>query len=466
MITDSKYLLEFLPEQRWFGFKGNALAGIEVIDEVVLEEGPPRLVIALVSVSFEGTLVYFQLPLLIDQDGRSRDATHEPGRLKVIGELMAHGESVKGNVGVFHFRGPGLDPLADPPGRSVRVMAAEQSNTSIVLDERFIVKFFRRLAVGSNPDLELNRRLTSEGFDHVPAQVGEITYEGTIDGDEVSIDLGIAQRYLADGTDAWEEVLRRLSVFYDEVDPADADEDRRFLTEERSRDLLDQIADLGEVIASMHVALARDEGEIDFAPEPSTIEDIDDLRARIEEAAGDIEVIGDLRPNLRERLDILSSIEVGGAKTRVHGDLHLGQVMTTPRGWMILDFEGEPLRPLEERRAKRSALKDVAGMIRSFDYAAIAALFNRCEPDSEAWTELEPWARCWEQAARERFLSGYLTRAHEGRFLPADRETLTVLLQGFELEKALYELAYEEGHRPDWIRIPLHGIRRILEGPA
>lgn len=464
MITDSKSLLEFLPEQRWFGYKGNALAGVEIIDEVILAEGPPSLVIAIVSVNFEGTFVYYQLPLLVDSNGRSRDAIGEPERLKPIGELMAHGESVKGNVGVFHFGGPGLDPLADPPGReSIRVMGAEQSNTSIVLDERLIVKFFRRLDVGPNPDLELNLLLTSEGFDHVPAQVGEITYETTIDGDEVSIDLGVAQRFLADGTDAWADVLRRLSAFYDEVDPADAAEDRPFLTEERSGDLLDQIGDLGDVIASMHVALAREEGGPDFVPEPMTADDVAGLKTGIEEMLDEAHAIGDLHQQIRERLEVLSTVEDAGAKTRVHGDLHLGQVMATPRGWMILDFEGEPLRSLEVRRAKRSALKDVAGLLRSLNYAAIAALFERCEPDSDTYKDLEPWARCWEQAARERFLSGYLTRAHEGRFLPADRAALSALLQCFELEKALYELAYEEGHRPQWVRIPIHGIRRILE---
>lgn len=464
MITDPKRLLESIPEQRWFGHKGKALAGIELLDEVILSEGPPALVIAIVGVNFEGELIYYQLPLLVDTDGSARDATREPGRLKLIGELMVHGETVKGNSGVFHFGGPGLDPLAPPPGdRSIRVMEAEQSNTSVVLDEQVILKFFRRLDVGPNPDLELNRLLTREGFEHVPAQVGEISYEGTIDAEEVEIDLAIAQRFLADGTDAWADILHRLQRFYDEVDPADTPEDQRFLTEDRSGDLLDKIGDLGEAIASMHITLARDESATHLAPDPMTADDIGELKLRIERALSGAAAVADLHDVIEKRLAVLVGIEDAGAKIRVHGDLHLGQVMVTPRGWMILDFEGEPLRSLEERRAKQSPLKDVAGMLRSFNYVAVAALFGRCEPGSDEWVRLEPWAGCWETLARERFLSAYLTRAHEGRFLPTDRDALAGLLAAFEIEKALYELAYEQGHRPDWVRIPLHGIRRALE---
>ena len=462
-MIDLQGLRSYLSEQRWFGYKGEELGHIDLVDEVILSDGPPALVIAIVSLSVAGQRLYYQLPLLVEPDGSTRDAATDPQRLKLFGELMAHGDSVKGSKGVFHFGGPGLDPLAPPPGSdSVRVMGAEQSNTSIVLDQ-VILKFFRRLEIGTNPDLELNRRLTSEGFEHVPAQVGEITYDTTFDGDEAGIDLAIAQQYLADGTDAWEHMLQRVAALYDEVDPADANEDQRFLVEERAGDLLDAIAELGDVVASMHVALARDESDPDLAPEPMTREDVTDLIDAIVSAARKSEAVADIRERIIARAEALRDVEDLGARTRVHGDLHLGQVLSTSRGWMILDFEGEPLRSLEERRAKRSPLKDVAGMLRSFNYAAIAALFERAEPGSDGWARLEPWARCWESLARERFLAGYQTRAHEGRFVPASRESFAAMLDAFELEKALYELAYEEGHRPDWVRIPLYGITRILE---
>ena len=463
MIVDPKGLLDYLPAQRWFGFKGHALAGIEVVDEVILSDGPPALLIAIVAVSFEGTVVHFQLPLVVDEDGNSRDATHEPERLKLIGELMAHGDTLKGDSGAFHFGGPGLDPLARALGTSsVRVMAAEQSNTSVVFDEQVVLKFFRRLDIGMNPDLELNRLLTSEGFHHVPAQVGEITYEGTISGNEVEIDLGIAQQFLTDGVETWAHILGRLTTLYDQVDPADASEDRPFLIEERSGELLDSIGELGDVIASMHVTLARDESNPDLTPEPMTSDDAVALRERTESALAEADAVAELHGRIRHQLVALDRLEDLGARILVHGDLHLGQVMSTGRGWMVLDFEGEPLRSLEERRAKRSPLKDVAGMLRSFNYVAVAALFERCEPNTKDWERLEPWAEAWESLARDRFLTGYMTRAHEGRFLPSDRDALAELLRIFEIEKALYEVAYEQGHRPDWVRIPVYGIRRIL----
>jgi trehalose synthase-fused probable maltokinase len=467
VITDPKQLLDFLPEQRWFGYKGNAVAGIDLVDEAILDDGPPALVIAIVAISFEGTIVYYQLPVLVDQNGSATDATEAPTRLGLLGELMAHGDSVKGSSGAFHFGGPGLDPMATAPGsESIRVVGAEQTNTSIVLDQSVILKFFRRLDVGPNPDLELNRLLTSEGFPYVPAQVGEITYEGQIEGEDVTIDLAIAQQFLPDGVDAWDHVLKRLDAMYDEVSTADAREDHRFLTEERAGDLLESISELGDVAASMHITLSRDETNPDLVPEVMGDDDLVEIQRRILEALEEADSVRDLHTAIRARVEGLRELEDLGAKTRVHGDLHLGQVMSTPRGWMILDFEGEPLRSLEDRRAKQSPLKDVAGMLRSFNYAAVAALFKRCAPESEEWIRLEPWAKCWETLARERFLSGYLTRAHEGRFLPGDRDSLAALLEAFEIEKALYEVAYEKGHRPEWVRIPVYGIARTLEGPG
>jgi maltose alpha-D-glucosyltransferase/alpha-amylase len=130
---------------------------------------------------------------------------------------------------------------------------------------------------------------------------------------------------------------------------------------------------------------------------------------------------------------------------------------------MIIDFEGEPRRTIEERRTKQSPLKDVAGMLRSFSYAATAALFERAEPDSQEWQDLASWGACWEELAREHFLAGYLRTAHEGHFLPADRVHVGVMLDVFEIDKALYELAYERGHRPDWVRIPLRGLHQVLD---
>lgn len=466
MNSKIDYLLESIPGQRWFGGKGRTLAGIEIVDEAVLVDGPPGVMLTLVSLLFtDGDRNLYQMPLLVDEDGSARDATDDPARLAVVGDLMAHAHSVKGTNGVFHFGGAGLDPLSPPPGAgSVRVVGTEQSNTSIVLDDSVILKLFRRLDFGPNPDLELNRLLTNEGFEHVPAQVGEIVYEGQVGDLDASIDLGIAQAFVADATDGWEEALRHLRRLFDEIDPADANEDIAFLTAERAKEILDSLAELGDVTASLHVALSHDESDPDLVAAPIESEDLDEWAQRIEDSLrSEHAALKGLEESIRYSMQELRDVPSPGLKTRVHGDYHLGQVLLGPRTWMIMDFEGEPLRSLEERRAKHSPLKDVAGMLRSFSYAASAVTFERAAPGSAEWRRLEPWADTWETLARERFLSSYLTRAHEGRFLPPERESLVTMLDAFEIEKALYEVSYERSHRPEWVQIPRRGIAQIAQ---
>lgn len=350
-------------------------------------------------------------------------------------------------------------------------MGAEQTNTSLVLDENVIVKFFRRVAVGANPDLELTRLLTTEDFEHVPPHVGEFTYEHSSDDGEpdYTIDLGLAQQFLPDARDGWADVLSRLHSLYDEIDPRDAAEDMTYLIEERARKLLQDIEDLGDTTGSLHIALSKEELDHEYAPEAVDENDLGEWRTRALAAlntllAQGVTELEPLAPAIEERIDRLMTLDHAGHKTRVHGDLHLGQVIRTGRGWMILDFEGEPARTLEERAEKQSPLRDVAGMLRSFSYATVAALFERAELDSDEWRRLEPWAMTWEGLARDLFVTAYLARVHERRFLlPSEREPIDVMLDVFEIDKALYELGYERGHRPEWARIPLRGIVQVLE---
>ncbi|HEV2757429.1 MAG TPA: hypothetical protein VG318_16820 [Actinomycetota bacterium] len=467
MTMSTQGLLEWMPRQRWFGNKAQQPQALEVIDTVLLEDGPPALALALVRMTFaEGNDAFYHLPLLIDEDGTPRDALEEAPRLGILGELMAYGHTLKGDHGVIEFGGPGLDPMAPPGPGDVELIGAEQSNTSLVLGDT-IVKLFRRVEPGPNPDLELSRLLTNEGFENVPPQVGELTYRGELDGEEISIDLGIAQRFVRDATDGWDYTLQRLSALFDEIDEADVAEDHRFLIEQRAPAFLEAIDELGEATGALHVALSREESDPALAPEPV---DQLDLRAWADGASaylgrltssgfGELEVMA---PAITRQIDKIRTLAAAGCKTRIHGDYHLGQVIRGLK-WMILDFEGEPVRSLEERRAKQSPLKDVAGMLRSFSYAATSALFARGEPDSEEWKRLQPWADSWEAIARERFLASYLRKSHEGKFLAPERETLGVLLDFFEIDKALYELEYELGHRPEWVRIPTTGIARVIE---
>lgn len=465
---DSGRLAGLITTRRWFGHKDRALEGIEVLDQGVLDEGPPALVLALVRTRFAGgESAIYNLLLLVDADGTYRDAVDDPHRAGLLGSLMAHGDAMKGSHGVFEFNGAGLDPMAPPGSESVRVMGTEQSNTSLVLDEKVVLKLFRRVEPGPNPDIELNRMLTSEGYEHTPAEVGDITYTGTLEGEDICFDLAIAQTLATDASDGWEHVLAMLTDLYAGAPTPDLSGSALLAAvQERSEPLLAALAELGEATAEMHLALSRDDVDPSFAPEPLDQADVravaEGARRRIDALArAGIEAFDSLVPKLRSRIDEASEVTDTGSKTRLHGDYHLGQVLWTPRGWMLLDFEGEPLRPLDERRRKQSPLKDVAGMLRSFGYAATSALFAVTEPGTEEWARGEPWANAWETLAHDAFLQAYLGRSNERHLVPQERADLSLLLELFELDKALYELDYERSHRPAWMRIPLRGLGRI-----
>jgi maltokinase len=470
-VIDLDRLKTWLPERRWFGNKGQTISSIEIVDSAIVDEGDPPLVFSILRVRFEdGTHELYHAPLMAQTDGEAWDPFDEPSHLEILGELMAHGESIKGDFGTFMFGGPGLDPLS-PPGKEARTLGVEQSNSSVVLDEKVIVKLFRRPGIGPNPDLELNRLLTNEGFREVPPQVGDIVYEGTLEGEDVEIDLGIAQEFIHDGVEGWEATLRGIRALYDQIHPEDANEDIKFLTEQRSAETLDSLAELGDVTGGLHVLLSREDIIPELAPEPIAPDDLPtwarSARDALEQLTrSGVQEIKSMRDEIEQRIFAVEEMQPHGYKTRIQGDYHLAQVMLTPRGWVLLDFEGEPARPLEERRQKQSPLRDVAGMLRSFNYAATSVLFERGEPDSDEWLKLEPWADCWEQLARDRFLHAYLARSHEGRFLPEERDDIFVLLDFFEIDKALYEVGYERSNRPDWVRIPLRGIRMVLDRGA
>jgi trehalose synthase-fused probable maltokinase len=455
---------------RWFGAKGRAISGVELVDEAVVEDGPPALVLALVRVSFfDQRPQLYHLPLIIDDAG-PRDAFTEIDRLRIVGDLMAHGHALKGTSGTFYFGGAGLDPLSPPGQVSIRDVGVEQSHSSAILDDDVIVKFFRRVEPGPNPELELSRLLTNEGFEHIPAQVGEISYEGSLEdsGEEIEIDLGIAQAYVRDAVDGWVEVLGHVHRLYDQVADEDDLTDIRSLTDGRAASVLERLEHLGDVIAALHIYLSREEVERDFVPEPVDSADVaqwtEDAMTRLDELVEDgTPGLSELRPGAERVIRRFAAIHGdAGFKTRIHGDLHLAQVLLARREWLLIDFEGEPARPIATRRTKQSALRDVAGMLRSFSYAALVPMLERTEDGSPDRRRLEPWAEAWHLLARERFLLGYTRTSYEGTFLPPDRDRVSAMLAFFELDKALYELGYERGHRPHWIVIPLRGIRGLL----
>jgi len=285
------------------------------------------------------------------------------------------------------------------------------------------------------------RFLTSRGFENVPALRGWYALEGEL----LDATLGVAQELVHDGRDGWDMVLDTLAT-----DPERA---------------LDDLGELGEVIGRMHTVLGSDITDPDFSPDDPGEEGLALLTATIDEEIervfldlpGDDEAVAPIAgrgEEVRDRLQLMSHVVVGGKLIRHHGDLHLGQTLRTPDRWVVLDFEGEPARALIDRRRKRSPLRDVAGMLRSFAYAATAAslLKDATVPED------------WEATARERFLNGYFTEVDAG-LLPASEAGIRQLLAIFELEKAVYELRYELNNRPDWVPIPVAGIARLLQEP-
>lgn len=324
-----------------------------------------------------------------------------------------------------------------------RPMSAEQSNTSIVYDDRLILKLFRHLRPGRNPDVEVTSALAAVGFPNVATPL--------VEWRDADYDLAFGQQYLAGGTEGWALAVTSLRDLYSSPEcetPADAGGD---FGAEAER--------LGRVTAEMHVALQRAFGA---APPEEALAGwrrlVDGLPARLDSAGKhlDRDLLGAAGP-LLERL---GSVVDPGPAIRVHGDFHLGQVMRTDLGWYVLDFEGEPAKPLEERTAPASVYKDVTGMLRSLHYASRHALLERAVAD---WAELVPTARMWEAHNRQAFLEGYRHHDEVASLLPDFRVSAAVM-SAYELDKCLYELAYELSHRPEWVAIPLDALERLVEG--
>jgi len=452
---DEERLSAWLRERRWFGAKARDVAHVHVLDIVNIHDGPPTVLVALVEARFPtGTHDVYQLVLarrpateawsegvLAEMDGETLyDAMVDPQATALLAGLLRDRAAIAGEHArvSFHWHGD----LAPPaPGAIARPMGVEQSNTSIVFDRSLVLKTFRRIEAGDNPELEMLRFLTARDFAHVAPLGGWYEYTGEL----MDATLGVVQRYVGSGRDGWELALEEI-----------AGEPERFV---------DRLVELGRVIGEMHTVLAGDHSDPAFAPEEPSHEGLSLLTATIDEqierAFVDLpDDVEDLAPiagrgaEVRDRLALLSHVGVGGRLIRHHGDLHLGQALLADEGWFILDFEGEPARALIDRRRKRSPLRDVAGMLRSFAYAASASERQRGVAAPEGW----------EQRAREAFLAGYLEAA-DASLLPAGEAATRTLLSIFELEKAVYELRYELNNRPDWVGIPVAGIVRLLEEP-
>ncbi len=375
-------------------------------------------------------------------DGAAHLQGHENALLGTVGDRVYYGASIDSEMAVALLRAAsgGLEQA-----ERGRPLAAEQSNTSLVYDDRLILKLFRRLAPGPNPDVEISEALARTGFGHIALPLVRWQRDGH--------DLAFGQQYLAGGTDGWALALTSLRDFYG----AASEEDPTTTPAMSGGDFAAEASRLGQMTADMHLAMAEAFGTSSggFAEHWPAL--IASIRERVQLLGP--ELSGSAQPLLAH----LSQVRHPGPALRAHGDYHLGQVMRSDNGWYVLDFEGEPNRPLEERQRPVSVLKDVAGMLRSLQYASRFALRERAESDPAV---LEQLARAWEDRNGAAFLRGYYETKGIEDLLPPEMEDREAVRVAFELDKALYELGYEETYRPDWVPIPLAALWRLLSDPV
>ena len=461
---------QWLTMQRWFGGKARPVAGAAVADVIWLGGEHPSAALVLLDVSFdEGGDAGERYALVAgpEQVATPASIAAVPGTSWWLSEVATRPTVVADLLGAMRRRErlPGvrggeligectLNGPSEP--HQIRPIGQEQSNTSIEIDGQHVLKVIRRLQAGEHPQLEIGAFLRRTGFSGAPPLEGSMIYRSA-DGDHYAV--GILEGWVDNDGDGWRYVTATLEQ----------------ATNGGARNaLLESLSALGRVTADFHIAMASDTAHPAFAPEPASATDrrewldrltrdtrrVVDLlshdRAALPESARDLSrAVVACRSALQQRIASIDVDRVRGPlmKIRVHGDYHLGQTLKTPGGFVLIDFEGEPARPLAERRTKHCALKDVAGMLRSLEYADAAVRLRRASAPDAA----EPM--------RQAFLAGYYSRPDLRNILP-DRQTSGPLLMLFELDKVLYEIEYELNNRPDWLPIPLAALARIAEAPA
>jgi maltose alpha-D-glucosyltransferase/alpha-amylase len=504
-----------LAQRRWFGGKDRRIGSVELLESLPVpgEDGATAGLFLLARVSYgEGEQETYVVPVVARPEpdpppdrgvlahvdtptGRwvLFDGLRDPGFMSALLALIERRRGLRGVTGRLsatrteRFRGlRGEDVLA--PSAS----ELEQSNSSIVYGDRLILKVFRRVDEGTNPDLEIGRYLTSEvRFPNVPPVAGAI--EHVTPGQE-PMTIAILQGFVPNEGDAWHYTLDTLQAFFEQAlahgmegpqtlvgPPSDAEGAERPASPapELFSSYLESVRVLGARTAELHRALASRRDDPAFAPEPFSgldqrafIQSLRTLQSRVFRSLaahpGDLDRGRELlarEAEVQARIRSLLAENVGGVRIRCHGDFHLGQVLYTGRDFVIIDFEGEPARRLSERRIKRSALRDVAAMLRSFRYAAEHALRSPALATlgDDLRRPLETWASFWADEVSAAFVRSYLDVAEGSRFLPPTQDGVDRLLEALLFEKALLEIEYELSHRPDWLGTPVHGMLELLD---
>jgi maltose alpha-D-glucosyltransferase/alpha-amylase len=485
-------LHEFLPRQRWFSGKARTLASARLLDWSTAGASADDVVPAIADVEYtDGGRERYFMPLATVPEAKAQmaqsddraiarvdnasivDALADPNACRALLASMLAGRSVP----MRHGMADATVYRHDPAPGSLRIIrsGAEQSNTSIRFDDRYVLKVIRRLESGLSPELEISRFLTTRGFIGIPPLVASLEYRSPGDA---PCSLCLLHGFIANDGTGWDRALDDVHQFLqDDVSSASANTG--------TSTFLQAAALLGRRTAELHGALAADDRDAAFAPEPMTTDDVSALVAGLQQDVNRslamlAERIDALPLSVRDRaLTIVASrapldariarmaaAPAGSWRTRVHGDYHLGQVLVANGDFVIIDFEGEPARSIAERRAKQSPLKDVAGMLRSFSYAAHVARLAMSEQYPKLTTRLVQCAGRWEAAISAAFLERYRQTSPGSRIVPADDRGFGIWLDLFLLDKALYELRYELANRPLWAAIPLLGIERILNAPG
>ncbi|WP_354642380.1 maltokinase N-terminal cap-like domain-containing protein [Kitasatospora camelliae] len=442
-------IAEWLPTQRWYAGKGRAITGLHPVVGTPLQVGDPALLHLLLRVEHPGggaDIYQLLLGIRSEQptgipatallgrlgsgtyDGATLyDAVHDP---ELTGRLLEH-LATGDRFGSLSFRRtPGSGLPSNIPGRA---STAEQSNSSVIYDTSFILKLFRRISPGTNPDLELSLALSRAGSTRIPRVAA--WFECRLERSEPAT-LGLLQRYLPDAEDGWELALDQVARLKGDPSPGN------FAIEAHR---------LGRATAEVHRVLARSmpTARLDSAQIGLLAGAMAD---RLDSAVTVVPGLLRYRSALRAAFQQLTADHLEGLPVqRIHGDLHLGQAMRTPHGWVLLDFEGEPAKPLAERRLPQPALRDVAAMLRSFDYAAAHLLAGSRGPDPE----LAHLAAAWAARNRTAYCAGYTAGGG------ADPAATPELMRALEIDKAVYEVVYEARHRPSWLPIPLAAINRL-----
>ncbi len=520
-------LLDYIKSRRWFRGKAREAWGAEINDIIPMRFNNSNAYIILFQVDYaEGEEETYAIPVAVAdlEKGNRLDEDYTNAIIAKLKPRGQNGESVlydgmidedfcamllkamgrrrtfRGKSGEIvtlptrmfrRIRGSGEADLAPVP------VNVEQSNTSVTYGNQFILKLFRRLEEGTNPDLEIGRFLTENTpFTNISQVAGSLEYR---QGRRKSLSLAILQSYVQNEGDAWGYTLDFLERYFDgvlahptvQVPPIPRKpllsllQEPPSLAQETIGSYLVSAQLLGQRTAELHIALASGLQNPDFAPEPYTliyqtslyqslrgfaIRTMQLLRSNLkylpEERQAVARQILDMEKNVIERYNLIRKQKIAAARIRCHGDYHLGQVLYTGNDFVIIDFEGEPARSLSERRLKRSPLRDVAGMLRSFHYVAHSAILKQMPLSSSPEDDkplLQHWAQYWYTWVSVEFLNTYLDIMAQTGLLPAKPEHLKILLEAFLLDKALYEVSYELNNRPDWVEVPLQGILNLME---